>query len=64
MQQELHGLKNKYAQGGSLESAYPKHMGAKSVYLAGGWWGQGEPIQVMTIEQEKIAVLNAVMRRV
>lgn len=31
-------------------------------YLTG--IGQGEPIQVMTIEQEKIAILNAVTRRV
>lgn len=26
-------------------------------------YGEGEPIHVMNIEQEKIAVLNAVMRR-
>lgn len=26
-------------------------------------YGQGEPIQVMTIEQEKIAILDAVRRR-
>lgn len=43
VQQALHELKNKYAQGGSLESAYPKHSGSKSVYLAGGWWGQWQP---------------------
>lgn len=44
VQQKLQELNNKYVKSGyTCIKGYPKQVGSRSIYLAGGWWGDYQP---------------------